>query len=131
MVVVSILLGSDTIWIPQYLYNRLEWDEYMMICSDHLKRKGVFNMNSDVAQKQLEMFANGIFQILSLTMSTANRYVSHYQGPKRRIRRKRTRRKIREEGQALSGAQFCFEERDSIGQDKLETVLPQQPLLPF
>lgn len=125
------LLGSDTISIPQYLYNRLEWDEYMMICFDHLKRKGVFNMNSDVAQKQLEMFASGIFQILSLTMSTANRYVSHYRGPKRRIRRKRTRRKIREEGQALSGAQFCLEERDSIGQDKLETVLPQQPFLPF
>ena len=47
MVVVSILLGSDTISIPQYLYNRLEWEEYMMICSEHLNRKGVFNMNSD------------------------------------------------------------------------------------
>ena len=62
MVVVSMLLGTDTISIPQYLYNRLEWDEYMMICSDHLKRKGVFNMNSDVVQKQLEMF-----KVLQLT----------------------------------------------------------------
>lgn len=56
MVVVSRLLGSDTISIPQYLYDRLEWEEYMMICSDHLKRKGGFNMNSDVVQKQLETF---------------------------------------------------------------------------
>ena len=139
MVVVSMLLGSDMVVIPfRYLsiyiidlngkniwwYVLITWREkgysiwIVMLCRSRWRCFKV---------RQL----TGFFRFCHWLCPPANRYVSQYRGHKRRIRRKRTRRKIREEGQALSGAQFCLEERDFVGQDKLETVLPQQPLVRF